>query len=846
MPTPFLWRRRRRFAVTRPWGGDVQPRPWWPVWTALTVLVVATALLLPSLHGAPPGFLARPLGRSVVVAGYAALAAVTFLLYYIPRRRENRPFSLVAGGVCASLAAALGFLIYLPCTSSETPGWTALYHTMTLFVGATYEPFSGTGTVCSAMPVGLEVARIMALAVALGALVAVLLRLFVEQVDRLRVWAARDIVLVTGLAPETEDFIARLPRAFDGGSRAGELAGHPDAQLRELAAHVLEGERRLKAEVALVEPNRGHPSLPGLRQAGVRVILGDPDRLDSVGLMRSARRVRAAYLVSADSARNILLAKQLLALLVQHQAPRGAVPAKILVRVDDSRDAEEFRRQCMSVSTRTVIIDTFGPEQVTCQEIAVMTDHSLSDAVVLLGSTSLTATLLDEMAQAARERRAEGSSEEAPRVVVVDPRGRSLVHDHVERQRWHANTPLFSLDVVDADVTEQSLVRAVGEAEYPFVVDCRGPGVEGALLAHRCVQLWPLATVLHPDRSAKGVERDAGVTGLHRFAPSLLRRGDLPEDRWMRVARIMHLRYVSRHGMVMEPGGRRPWDLLSDFYRMSNLRALTHAMQMASSEPFNRIWRPISEEQQPAPLSQQEIDQSLAIEHEDWRRYYLRHGWEYARVRDDAARKHPMLLGWDELTAQGPGSDAAGTRDPREQVRGTVSEAFELLAVLGYRPYRNELSESHPSMAERRVSRWARTSTSPTYFSEVLTEPTDWEFNGESLTAHRGDVRVGDAAGSWGWSLRQQDRNRTYVGLADGTYRRNGWVVARRAEPGEVLETTEGRETAAPGDWLVRDDFGQRWFTADARFRATHAPLHGPDPLERMTHDGHTEDDVTG
>lgn len=827
---PPLFRRRlaRPVSSTPAAAGS---RSWWLVWVALGVLTLATALLIPTVNAALPEPVLAPfraLGRFGLVTAYALLAGVAILAYYWPRRRESRPFALTVGAVGAVLAAFLGFFTYLPCTTSETPLWSAAYHTMALFVGSTHDPFGQAGSFCTTMPVAIEVARILALGVALGALVAVLMRVFIEQVDRLRVRFTPRLVLVTGLAEDTEDFITRLATAYDGGSRATDLVDHPDPTMRELADDLLRDERRERADIVVVEPNRGHPLIPRLRQAGVRVITGDPTRFYDLGLP-DPRRVRAAYILGLDSSSNMRGAKQLLDLLSQGKAQRGVVPAKILVRIDDTRDAEEFRRQCMAASTRSVIIDTFGPQQVTCHEIAVMVERSMADVVVLLGASSLTTTLLDELAQASRELTAAGGHEHPAEVIVIDPHALSLVEDHRFRQAWYDNKPLKRIRGETAPHTDDSLMKAIGAASRPFVVDCRPPFTDGRLLAHRCLQEWRLATVLSPDAAAKGVEPDSGVTGLHRYAPSLLCDGDIPEDRWGRAARIMHLRYVSEHGMVVSPAGRRPWELLSNFYRISNLRVLTHAMQLATTFEEPRVWRPLSESQRPTPPSPEDVNRCLAHEHDDWLAYYKRGGWAYGPKRDETLKRHEMLLPFSDFDDTTPLSRSQVER----RSRGIVEDAFELLAVLGYSPYLSTKDELALPLTERRPGRWARIapagSTGPV-FGEPLQEETTWEFSGQPMTAAAGDLQVGDRQDEWSWSIGRRERNRTYLKLADKTFARIGWVTARRAAPGEPVMSREGSVKASADQWVVRDDFGHEWLMEDVDFRRKHLPLHSREP----------------
>lgn len=751
---------------------DAPSAPWWPVWVWLGALVVVTVFLVhPVNEHLPQAVLAsaRWLGRDVVVTLYFALAGFAFLVYYWPRRGENRPFSLSAGAVGAMLGSVLGLGTYVSCLPTDTPWWSSAYHTMALFVGSVHEPFGAVGSTCPTMPVSLEVARILALGVALGALVAVLMRLFVEQVDRLRVRFAHRIVLVTGLSQDTEDFVLRLRQLYDGGARSEDLRDHPDSMMQELAKRWLQGERRPAADVVVVEPNRGHPSVPRLRQAGVRVITADPVTFDDLGRPRLDRCLLAAYLLDEDSTRNVEGANRLMTRIGNKSAKGDKVPVKILVRVDNARDAEAFRRAAMSASTRSVTLDTFGAQQVTCQQIATLAEHSMPDIIVLAGSTPLATTLLDELAQAARERVASGARVQDVPVVVVGHGAASLVADHAYRQRWYGNNPL-EVTAVAKQVTETDVVAAVEQrqddepVERPFVVDCRGSG-EGELLAHRCLQRWPMGSALHQDPSANGVESDSGVLGLHRFSPGLLRGGDVPEDRWTRAARIMHQLYLADWGIDTESAGSQPWEVLSDFYRLSNLRALTHAMHLAGELDRPRVWRPLADSQRPVGLNDDEYAKSARAEHREWMDYYESGGWTPGPKKDESLKQHPLLVAWDDGD---PGPIQAKIAKRSE---ANVKAAFILLEALGYRPYLDESSAEQLSLAEQRPSRW-------------MSEPSCEE------DGHPAEM-----------------------------------VTARPARPGEWVRSATWSAKAKTKQWVVRDNSGDERLIDQQQFRSLYRPV---------------------
>jgi hypothetical protein len=38
------------------------------------------------------------------------------------------------------------------------------------------------------------------------------------------------------------------------------------------------------------------------------------------------------------------------------------------------------------------------------------------------------------------------------------------------------------------------------------------------------------------------------------------------------------------------------------------------------------------------------------IEHERWVRFHLMNGWSYAPVRDNSARRHPLIVPYEQLS----------------------------------------------------------------------------------------------------------------------------------------------------------------------------------------------------
>lgn len=83
--------------------------------------------------------------------------------------------------------------------------------------------------------------------------------------------------------------------------------------------------------------------------------------------------------------------------------------------------------------------------------------------------------------------------------------------------------------------------------------------------------------------------------------------------------------------------------------------------------------------------------------------------------------------------------------------------------------------------------------------------------SGDTVAAGAGEWLVRESDDGEAWSVRDDLFRARYEHINDDRWRRHGVVTARPAEPGEVIETLEGRVTAGAGDWVVRGELGEEW-----------------------------------
>ena len=84
-----------------------------------------------------------------------------------------------------------------------------------------------------------------------------------------------------------------------------------------------------------------------------------------------------------------------------------------------------------------------------------------------------------------------------------------------------------------------------------------------------------------------------------------------------------------------------------------------------------------------------------------------------------------------------------------------------------------------------------------------------------------GDWRVSNDSGR-SWSVAPEIFARTYEHVAGNRWRRTGRAWARRAVPGEVIKSLEGRQIAVEGDWVIRGSQGEEWVTTSEHFAASY------------------------
>ena len=501
----------------------------------------------------------------------------------------------------------------------------------------------------------------------------------------------------------------------------------------------------------------------------------------------------------------------------------------MVVRIDDPWQAEYWRRSNAyrtsgSGSSVRWISDALSVYEVTAELILDrILDPRLErpfDRLVIIGNSPLALAACTELAQ--RER--EGDALSAPPrpgladLILYGAEADTLRRQHRLRQERFGNSGDIGLiSVIESEPTSANLRAALQDDQHPVLILADDPTRSETRLATYLAALNPTWTIFDWSPNTRGVADQPIMELLYPFGLTMEAPSSLPVDSWERAARVVHEQYrltAQQHQQLdASKPSHQPWDQLEPFLRESNIRQVTTAL--AAAESLGRSWGPVVRGVTSdglvasAEVSASELDTMARIEHESWMKHLHNNGWRYGAQRDDRHRIHPSLRAWDDLTAV-----------DQEKTREGVANALRVLNQLGYRS--TVLRPERERLDEDNGSDWAEV----TRRGEVtaVRSNTSWIWTSESGATMRGavgDWRVSNDSGR-SWSVAPEIFASTYEHVAGNRWRRTGRAWARRAVPGEVIKSLEGRQTAVEGDWVIRGSQGEEWVTTSEHFAASY------------------------
>jgi hypothetical protein len=764
--------------------------------SALSLLLVgylAVLALVPSILDALPpwlGWFGRPGSMPTLGIVIAVLIAACVLTFRSNASHRVVGVSFTVIAVLITMSAVLGLCSYWGCHDANHPAFfTPLMATAQLIKGSTSD-FSVSGRTCpSPTPVGLELARIVALAAIFTGLGGVVVGVFRSQVDRLRANLADHVTAIVGIDDDTQSIISGVAGMLD------------------------------RRSTLVLITNAGDDRVKRARRQGARVVMVDFNAPSSLVSLRLWRHLGRLYLMAPDPAINLLWL-DLISRRLGEVDHKQRLP--LIVRIDDPWLAEAWRAQQFGGSDTRWAADVVGKYEVTAGRLLdgiIATGQT--KRVFVCGTSQLTLALCANLTRRALERDFYTAPDALPlpALTLVSRDAEEYLRDHeFHRQQAGFTSEGPKIDAVPEAPTVPTMLQLIGDADpASSAVILVDTATTGTRLAARFPEMPVYTSDLNTDIADDAI-RIVGL--LQSYSLVLDTREGQVQDAWERAARLIHERYVA----TLDPNAPRspaamPWAELSEFYRGSNRRQVRNALWMVEqiaghtwntwgSPPEQLSGHDMADSPPLEQLALMGFDHSSAMsmaqaEHDDWCQYYRRNGWKYGPTRDDSRKIHDKLVEWSVVEGKPELLNAA--------VRSLAATLWRL-RQLGYRsrPLWQTFARVGTVAAEQRSTSWT------------------WESDsGQTMRADAGDWAVQDDGKIW--SVRDDIFRDTYEPAGDGQWRRKGRVQARPARPGETVNTLEGATTAAEGDWVVRGSDGHQWPVPGDEFARRYTEFRPPE-----------------
>lgn len=570
------------------------------------------------------------------------LLLLSLSLYWWPRRQDRVPIGLVTVVVLVLVAAALGTASYVPCRSNmSTTGVT--FWILQLYVGQPpsmiYSTLSTQAAACQGTPpLALQLGQIDGLgATAIGALGAASV-LWRKQIDRLQSRFAYDVTIFTGLNALTISLLRRLAK-----------------------------DAHSPRSIIVIEPDEKNPLLEEARLTGARVVIGPPDSRHILRPIISALRGCALthlYALADRVADNEAVLREAARILSRYPADPDRQP-HLVALIDDPRHADHWRG-ARSSNWDVWFEDALSSAETTARGLVAQVLARHPRHLLVCGDSALTVPVLVELARRAWEQaelvKALGAGLAAEPdlvppdvpsplpvedVTLINSRARDIKREYRKSAPGAVLSSLPDVDTVPVqwreDLQERLDALDPAQARETAVIIAESPPGSGVHEAGRVARLRPETPVFV--LAASGDANGGAIFDLlYPFEPGLLVNGEVPEDTWTRVARHWHECYRLSH--PLPPGhekaaARLPWPQLDPFLRQDNILALRSILTAVAKR--GRQWTPVHlvAEGSVIELSERELTEIAADEHERW-----------VSRRLAAGQSGGNIVPWEQLSPQ--------------------------------------------------------------------------------------------------------------------------------------------------------------------------------------------------
>lgn len=461
---------------------------------------------------------------------FLAFSAIAASLYWYPRRRHGS-----RAGLYLAIGLALGvlwiaILTYAPCAPEGNPVVPVVGWAIGIFEGDI--EIAGPGAKCAlAFSPGFELARGLAVLLALWAVTFVVRVVARRRIEFWRTTASSDIDVVVGLDSTTLPLIKALaaerdaraephsslvqrppfrlknPRdraAADTLKRHGPIGEGRWSYLRWRYTGLRTGDLRRRRQpmttVAVIDREGSDHYGEELRKLSVKVLAADPDSEEMMRLLiindrilsRPSLALRRLYIATPDQQLNLRIyakAREVLDDAIDARPHVHNVVPRVVVRLDDEREARQWRLEQLQGGERRYFADAITPEGIAATQVAeeiippeewLPTDASV-ERVLLVGESPLAAVMLDELAwqlwtryevALARYRQPQADPEQARRELEAAARPGlrrvSLLGPNAQlrAQEWNATRAPWRIPHQEEDIPALRLFDVDDPADY--------------------------------------------------------------------------------------------------------------------------------------------------------------------------------------------------------------------------------------------------------------------------------------------------------------------------------------------------------------------------------------------
>ncbi len=569
-----------------------------------------------------------------------------------PLWRDLRAPLIICAGLAVIVLGTIGF------DQDGDTGWEAFFHSFQLFT-------LGAGNVDSEAPLVLNIARVLGPLLVGVAAIRGLLLLSREQLRLIgfRLFR-RNHIVVAGL---------------------GEVGFRLAAHLNELGARVI-----------AIESDPAAEAIEGCHERGISVLIGDAGDPD---LLRAACVHRAHHLIAAPGTDGVAI--DVVAAATEVTGAREGEPLRVLARIEDRAlwqalqarslirgDAPGVRVELFNLyeAAGRLLLETFPPFT------AAAAGERQGPSVMFVADEAIAEILIVNTARLWRNSRAHERSR--IELTLAGPQAEAAC-DRI-RGRHPTIDSVSHLDAwqVDLAAPELRASRLAREAEAIYVaLDDEVAGVATALQLVAAAEGADQVVLAVDDErrgAAKIVARDRDALELFAILPLVLSERFLTSGLTETLARAMHDSY-ERDQIAKGASGVNvtSWDEIDDDARSSN-RDFAAAIPGKLGELGFVV---VPEALADAAASQAVFDQRLdgrlepmaEAEHERWMTERLSCGWVYGDSRVDAAKHHPCLVPYAQLSEEEKDKDRTAIRDLPVML---AKAGFAIEPAPGYSPDR--------------------------------------------------------------------------------------------------------------------------------------------------------------